>query len=424
MRIHMVSIGSTGDVRPYVLLGKELSRRGYQVAIAAFASFEPMVREAGLEFRPLAGDVMDFMERIMKPGTVGAGYLRQVEKSLKQVAPALLRDLMDAFRGADAMVCTFFGSTYYSVAEKYGIPVVQTQFFPMDPNRDMPISSAPVWKLGPAWNLVTYRLGYLLIHLLERRYLTAWRQANDVTVPRIHGGPDYELAGHTIPVIYAISPLVVPRPAQWGPNIHMSGFWVEEEQAPFAPPRALEDFLAAGEAPVYIGFGSMVSGDMRRTFALVMKAVRAAGVRVILDKGWGGGELDRGRGVFVLESFVPHDWLFPRVQAVVHHAGMGTTAAGLRAGRPTLVIPFGGDQPFWGRRVWALGCGPKPIRRENLTVRRLARALIQLTHQDAYRQAAQALGEKLRREDGVSVAAGLVEREVQHWLENPVKSGS
>ena len=424
MRIHMVSIGSTGDVRPYVLLGKELRRRGHQVTIVAFSNFAAMAQEAGLDFYPLAGDVLRFMERIMKPGVVGAKYLREVEKALKDVAPVLLKDLVEAFRGADAMICTFFGSTYYSVAEKYGIPVVQTQYFPMDPNSDIPISSAPIWKLGPAWNIVTYRLGYLLIHLLERRYLTAWRQENNVTVPRLHGGPDYVLGGHTIPVIYAVSPLVMPRPAQWGKNIHMSGFWLEEDAGPFTPSAELADFLTAGEPPVYIGFGSMVSGNMRKTFALVMRAVRAAGLRAVLDKGWGGAELPQGDRIFLLKEFVPHDWLFPRMQAVVHHGGAGTTAAGLRAGKPTLVIPFGGDQPFWGSRVHALGCGPKPSRRETLTVPRLPRALVDLTRRDAYRQAAQALGEGLRREHGLAAAADLVEKEVQHWLQNQVKSGS
>ena len=332
-----------GMCAPMCSWGRDCASRGHEVAIVAFANFAAMAEEAGLGFYPLAGDVMDFMERIMKPGVVGAKFLRQVEESLRDVAPVLLRDLMEAFRGADAMICTLFGSTYYSVAEKYGIPVVQTQYFPMDPNRQMPISSAPAWKLGPAWNLATYRLGYLLIHLLEHRYLTAWREENHVTVPRIHGGPDYTLGGHTIPVIYAISPLVLPRPAQWGRNIHMSGFWVDEEAKPFVPPRELADFLAAGEKPVYIGFGSMVSGNMRKTFDVVMKAVRAAGLRVILDNGWSGAGLAGASNVFTLSSFVPHDWLFPQMRAVVHHGGAGTTAAGLRAGCPTLVIPFGGD---------------------------------------------------------------------------------
>ena len=202
----------------------------------------------------------------------------------------------------------------------------------------------------------------------------------------------------------------------------MSGFWVDEESKPFVPPRELADFLAAGEKPVYIGFGSMVSGNMRKTFDVVMKAVRAAGLRVILDNGWSGAGLAGASNVFTLSSFVPHDWLFPQMRAVVHHGGAGTTAAGLRAGCPTLVIPFGGDQPFWGSRVWALGCGPKPIRRENLTVSRLTRALVDLTHHEAYARAAQTLGAGLRQEHGIITAADLVEQEARRWLAGPAQT--
>ena len=415
MRIHMVSIGSTGDVRPYVLLGSELKRRGHDVTIVAFDRFEDMAGKAGLGFYALPGDVMELMDRIMKPGVNGTRFLDQVEKALGKIAPALLQALLDDFQDADAMICNFFGSMYYSVAEKYGIPVVQTQFFPMDKNDETPISSAPFLKLGKAWNRASYHLGYWLIHLLERRYLTDWRKQNGMTVPPIHGGPDYELLGHTVPVIYAISVQVLPRPNSWGAHIHMSGFWQDETPLSYTPDPKLKAFLNAGEKPVYIGFGSMVSGNMDKTFAIVSKAIKASGLRVVLDKGWSGGVLANLPNVYVLEGFTPHDWLFPQMRAVVHHGGAGTTAAGLRAGKPTLVIPFGGDQPFWASRVRALNCGPRPIRRENLTVRRLTSALLNLVHHSAYYEAAEQLGAALRQEHGLTCAANLVEQELWLW---------
>lgn len=409
MKIRMVSIGSTGDVRPYVLLGQELQRRGHQVTIIAFSAFETMTREAGLTFRPLAGDVNDLMARIMKPGVQGVGFLVQVKKALGQIAPVLLRDLMDAFDGAEAMICNFFGSVYYSVAEKYGIPVVQTQYFPMDMCDDMPISSAPGWFL-PQWNRGSYRLGYWLIHVLERWLLTRWRRENGMTVPRIHGGPDYDLPGQRVQVVYAMSPLVVPRPAMWGDNIHMSGFWMDTADTPYTPDPALRAFLNDGEPPLYIGFGSMVSGDMDATFAIVTEAVRSTGLRVLLDRGWAGAQVASLPNAHVMTGFVPHSWLFPRTRGVVHHGGAGTTASGLRAGCPTLVIPFGGDQPFWGKRVHALGCGPAPIPREKLTVPALSSALEELATTPAYAEAARAIGEGLRQEQGVVTAADLVEQ--------------
>lgn len=231
MKLTMIAIGSTGDVRPYMLLGRELQSRGHEVTIAAFEPFEQLVTGAGMRFFPLPGDVMKMMSNVMKPGVNGMTYLPQLEKALKEVAPALLDALLLSSRGADALVCTFFGSLYYSIAEKYDIPCIQTQYFPMDPNDATPISSAPGQRLGKAWNRTSYKLGYLLIGLLEKRYLTAWRQKNGMAARKLRDKPDYRIGGHTVPVIYAISPLVFPRPKGWGAHIHMSGFWWDDDAA-------------------------------------------------------------------------------------------------------------------------------------------------------------------------------------------------
>lgn len=400
MKITMLAIGSTGDVRPYMLLGRELHARGHAVTIAAFPNFEKMIRDAGLNFYPLSGDVVKMMNNLMKPGATGVNFLPQVEKSLKDVAPLLLRDLMDSCANADAMICTFFGSMYYSIAEKYGIPCIQTQYFPMDPNNVTPISSAPGQHLGRAWNRFSYKLGYLLIGALERRYLTRWRMENGMSIRKPQTKPDYRIGGHTVPVIYAVSPLVMPRPKNWDEHIHMSGFWWDDHQVDFTPPDDLVHFLENGEKPIYIGFGSMVSGNMNKTFTQVLKAVRASRVRAVISLGWAGEQMHlKSNNRVFFADYVPHDWLFPRVSAVVHHGGAGTTAAGLRYGKPTLVIPFGGDQPFWGARVQAIGCGPKPIHRDRITVQRLTRALIDLTTRPSYRVAAEELSERMRLEE-------------------------
>lgn len=418
MRISMLTIGSTGDVRPYVLLGRELKKRGHEITIAAFAPFREMAEEAGLHFFPLSGDVMNVMNNLMKPGVNGTGFLNQVEKSLKHILPTLLDDLMQSADGADAMCCTFFGSMFYSIAEKYHIPCIQTQYFPMDPNGVTPISSAPRLNQSKSWNLTSYKLGYFLISLLEKRYLTDWRKAQGLSVRKITTKPDYTLQGHTIPVIYAISPLVMPRPRRWGEHIHMSGFWWNDEPCIYEPDPALADFLAKGDKPLYIGFGSMVSGNMSKTFTTVVKAVRAANLRAIISLGWNGEKLRMKNDDHVFfADHIPHDWLFKQVSAVVHHGGAGTTASGLRAGKPTLVIPFGGDQPFWGSRVQALGCGPKPLRRENLTVARLTKSLLDLTNHASYRVAAEELAERLRMEHGVQRAADMMEQEIAAWKE-------
>ena len=415
MRLTMICIGSTGDVRPYVLLGRELKQRGHDVAICAFADFAPLALNSGLRFYPLSGDAHEFIKSIMKPGTEGIAYMRQVLKVFRVILDPFLSDLQAACAEADAVIATFFGDVIQSLAEKRGIPFIQTNYFMMDPNRLAPISSAPGLTVGPVWNLLSYRLAYLLVSLVEKYYLSGWRKAQGMPRRRLESKPHTFHCGHAVPVLYAMSECLVPRPAEWNEHVYMTGFWMEPEQTAFAPSPELEAFLSREPKPVYIGFGSMTSGDMDHTLDLVVQAVRKSGVRAVLANGWGGGQTIRDESVFTIQGFVPHSWLFRRVGAVVHHGGAGTTAAGLRAGKPTLVIPFGGDQPFWALRVRRMGLGPEPIPREKLTVENLASSLRELTTGPGYRAAAEAMAVRLRMENGVQNAADIIEKETTAW---------
>ena len=414
MRITMICIGSTGDVRPYIVLGRELKARGHEITICAFADFESTVLKSGLCFKPINGDVKKLMANLMD-GSTGVGFLKQVRDSLVDVIDPFLEDLEAGCDGAEAIIGTYLGQVFQSLAEVRHIPYIQTHYFPMDKNPRTPIVSAPGQHGGRAWNLASYELGYLIISAMEKYYLADWREKKGMSPRKLEGAPKYELNGHTIPVLYAISPLVMPRPATWGENIHMTGFWRDDRDIDFTPSPELAAFLEAGEKPIYIGFGSMVSGDMGETLGIVLDAIRDSGVRAVLSKGWGGQDIPASDNVFVAD-FVPHDWLFQHVAGVVHHGGAGTTAAGILAGCPTLVVPFGGDQPFWASRVKELGIGPKAIPRDRLTVSRLSKALTDLTSTKKYRVAARELGERLRLEQGHIIAANIVEHELRKWL--------
>ncbi len=414
MKITMLTIGSTGDVVPYILLGKELQSRGHAITISGFSRFRELVENAGLHFYALSGSADRLMSCIMQPGSSGWLYLPHVEKGLKAVAPQLLHDMSESCSDADAMVCGFFGSVYYSIAEKYNIPCVQTHYFPMDPTRKLPIPVVKNQKMAPWMNSASYRLGYLFMSIVEKRYLSSWRRENHLQERKLVTVPDCRVGDHRIPVIYAISPLVLPRPTEWDSRIYMSGYWFDSETSDWVPPESLQDFLENGETPVYIGFGSMNSGNMNRLMALTLRAVHAAGLRAVINLGWSGTKLKSTRNVYFAD-YIPHNWLFPRVRAVIHHGGAGTTAAGLRFGKPALVIPFSGDQYFWGHRVYSLGCGPKPVPRDSLSVQRLTKSLLDLTGKPRYSENARALGEKLRAEDGTRVAADLIEKEIAAW---------
>ncbi len=219
--------------------------------------------------------------------------------------------------------------------------------------------------------------------------------------------------GRPTPTLYGISHHLIPRPADWPPEVQASGYWFLEQSGNWQPPDDLTAFLQAGPPPVYIGFGSMAGKHPDKLAAIAVAALQKNGLRGILATGWGGLQPgDLPETIFQLKES-PHDWLFPQMAAVVHHGGAGTTAAGLRAGRPTLICPFLGDQPFWGEQVHRLGVGAKPIPQKKLTADNLAAALTTLVSDQMMQQQAAALGQKLRAEDGIGTAVQFIEKVAQ-----------
>lgn len=210
--------------------------------------------------------------------------------------------------------------------------------------------------------------------------------------------------GRSIPILHAYSPAVVPIPPDWPPHVTATGYWFVGADPAWQPPADLAAFLDAGPPPVYVGFGSMVTQDPASKIAVVVEALRLSGQRGVIAAGWAGLQAADLPDTIHLLDRAPHDWLFPRMSAVVHHGGAGTTAAGLRAGRPTIIAPFFGDQPFWGRRVQALGVGPPPLPQKRLTAEALAAAIRAVVSDDGIRARAAALGERIRAEDGVERA--------------------
>jgi sterol 3beta-glucosyltransferase len=208
--------------------------------------------------------------------------------------------------------------------------------------------------------------------------------------------------------LYLYSSHVGHAPEEWPENLHVTGACTLDTTAGWTAPKELVDFLAAGPPPVYIGFGSMTGRSPEDLARLAQQAVTLAGQRAVLVSGWGGiASAARSADVLVVES-APHEWLFPRCSAVVHHGGAGTVTAGLAAGKPTVVTAFFGDQPYWGYRVQALGAGPPPILRRDLDAQRLAGAIRRVVSEESYRRAAEHVATRLRAEDGVANAVETI----------------
>jgi UDP:flavonoid glycosyltransferase YjiC (YdhE family) len=206
---------------------------------------------------------------------------------------------------------------------------------------------------------------------------------------------------------------VVPPSVDWGQDVHVTGYWFLPPDADWQPPEDLEAFLAAGPPPVYVGFGSAVTGDAGQLTQVVLAALARTGQRAVLGVGWEALSGDALPEQVHAAGSIPHSWLFPRMAAVVHHGGAGTTGAGLRAGVPNVIVPFTSDQPFWGRRVFQLGVGPRPIPRRALSANRLSDAISTAVTDERMRTRARALGEALRREDGIAQAIDLIDRVVR-----------
>lgn len=425
MRIAVVTAGSRGDVQPYVALGQGLAARGHEVVVATHGPFEAFVRGHGLTFRAIAADPQALIQTEEgRAWLASAGdpvaFLRHYAALMGPIVDEMLRDIEAAVADADAVVCSPLTFPAFDFAERHGIPCVMASPVPITPTTAFPFMVMPpaVWDLLPGIPQPLAGLGNWLSHqvMLHAVALGTWWDLNRWRVN--HGlapawlgalGLDRQAS---MRVVYGISPLVLPRPADWGPNVALTGAWSLDAPAGWQPTPELAAFLAAGEPPVYVGFGSMIGTDADRLTATVVAGLRLAGRRGVLLGGW----QDLGRGALpetVLRvDDVPHEWLFPRCAAVVHHGGAGTTAAGLRAGVPAVVCPYFADQPFWAARVAALGVGPRAVPQAELTPERLAAAITVATTDGPMRARAAALGERLRAEDGVALACDVVER----WL--------
>lgn len=410
MRVFVTTAGSRGDVQPYVALAAGLRDAGHDVTLSTAGRFADLAAAHGVPFAPTSDALLELMDHpLMREGFEvlssplrAARLLPQLIRLGGSAQGEIIDDSWDAAREAAPDLVVHHPKAYWgpSFAAHLGARVVAAVLQPLYvATGEAPLPGFPALPLGARYNRLTYRASQLALALSARRYLADWRTATGAgPTPR---GP--------VPTVHGYSPHVVPEPADWPEWAAVSGYWVLEEPE-WTPPPALQAFLDAGEPPVYVGFGSLAGRDPERTTRRVVEALRAAGARGLLATGWGGlAPSDLGDDLFVIES-APHDALFPRCAAVVHHGGAGTTAAGLRAGRPTVICPFFGDQPFWGRRVHALGAGPGPVKQTDLTAATLAARIDAATTSASMRRRAEAIGEAIRAEDGVANAVAFIER--------------
>lgn len=411
MRIVIIAPGTRGDVQPYIALGKGLQNAGHYIRIVSHSNFELLVTSYGLEFWSFGNDVKDAVENNeMRELTEKGNFLLLMAKMAKEAQREALRFAQGGLIAAQSMdiVLSGMGGLYIgiAIAEKLDISLVQAYVVPFTPTHEL--SSVLTPKLPTLLNRFSHQLtrqllwqGFRLADSIARK-----KVLNIPVAPLL--GPYDSKSTHNMPILYGFSPSVIPPPSDWNGNTHITGYWFIDEADDWQPPSALLDFLQSGSPPVYIGFGSMSNRKPEHTADLVIQALALTNQRAVLLSGWGGLQTTNlPDSIFMIDS-IPHSWLFPRVSAVVHHGGASTTAAGLKAGVPSVIIPFFGDQPFWGQRVTDLGVGSKPIPRKKLTSERLATAIQEVVTNEDMRSRATKLGKQIQTENGIESAVNII----------------
>lgn len=409
-KILLTAAGSYGDVAPYTGVGARLREAGHEVALATHDSYAPLVRAAGLEFRRLPADPR-------RPDATGPAR-NTGPRALLSRAAAFLRELGDgladaAQQGTDLLLfSTTTAPLGHHLAEALHLPSLDLPLVPGAPTGDFPPVVSGGRSLGRWGNRTAGRLSLRVLDRLSAdaaRDLRARLGLPPATARTVRRRT--EAAGR--PVLHGFSEVLLPRPANWPARLEVVGNWWPWHAPDERLPAVVEDFLAAGPPPVFIGFGSMAAGDGERLGALAADALRRAGLRGVLQSGWAGLAAPEHPDLLTVGA-IPHALLFPRMSAVVHHCGAGTAAAGLRAGVPTVPVPVTADQPFWAARLAALGLATAPIPFRDLSTdhgaARLAHALTQATAAPARRDHATAAAHRLAAEDGAGAVAGAVGR--------------
>lgn len=420
MNILILTYGTRGDVQPYIALAKGLQKAGHAVTLGTSVRFQDFVESHGIDYTYMNDDVLSIIDTdegkdLLEKGSnlyemISRGF--KLKKQLKPAQRALLQDSWQAAQNTQPDFILFHSKVGGAphIAEKLRIGCALVTPIPMFvPTRESRFPIFPNLKFGGWYNRSTYHVIQFIINKIWAGYIKPFRK--DLSLPPIKKYDFLKMAdGTDIPVIHAHSETVVPRPADWPDSAQVTGYLFLDTKDEWEPPQDLVEFLEAGDPPVYIGFGSMAGRNPERLANIAIEALQQANLRGIIAKGWGGlNATDIPDTIFQIDH-APHDWLFPKMAAVVHHGGAGTTAAGLRAGKPTIVIPFFGDQPFWADRMHDLGAGPKPIFQKELNANSLSTAMRAATTDQNIINTAKEIGKKIRSEDGVTKAVSLIEK--------------
>ncbi|MCX4750523.1 glycosyltransferase [Kitasatospora sp. NBC_01287] len=412
MRVAVMTAGSRGDVAPYTGLGHALVRAGHQVTLVTHARFAPLAAATGMDFHALPVDPLAELRsargQALHRSSTGAGKLVRVIALARSAVGRTADELLRAARASDVLLLSSsLGPLGHTIAEGLGLPSIGVYLQPLATTSEFapPVTGTRSW--GPVGNRLA---GQAVNAAVDRIFADSARALQGrLGLPR-HRPRAARRARERQdwPIFHGFSPLVVQRPRDWRPGLQVTGYWWPHDPPQAQLPPRLRAFLAAGPPPVFVGLGSATVPDPEQLSRTVVRALRAAGLRGVIQRGWSGLCCEDDDMLTIDE--VPHQLLFPHLAAAVHHAGAGTTAAALRAGIPAVPLPVQFDAAFWAARLTALGVAPTAIPLRRLTAQALTAALVQATADPSCSRRAQALAARIRQEDGAGPVLAAVDR--------------
>lgn len=409
MKISILTYGSQGDLEPFVALGLRLSQSGHQVRLAGPAVYQNRFDLGEIEYFPLPGEPTTMVQDLVDEA--GTNYFQMVQSVSTFVLPLagqVFGEVRTASQGADLIIHSFLlTSTGIELGNSQGIPTISAQLFPVfSATPDFPAPSFPDLPLGEGYrrlshNLVsqTFKWGSRFIYQRVRR--------KNPSLPQLKSWIPGDRGAKSIPILYGFSSLVVPQPREWKANTHLTGYWLLDDSNSQTPPPKAVDFIRSGPPPITIAFGSTRTRNLEEIKTKLIQALSHCKQRGIIISDQPG--LTTSSPDLLQLDYAPYQWLFRHSAAVIHHGGAGTTAKGLMAGVPNIILPFTSDQPFWGRQVHALGAAPQPIPARSLTVKKLIDAIQQCLADPSMRTNAQRIGRGIEQEDGLTQAVKIIE---------------
>ncbi|TGZ83089.1 UDP-Glycosyltransferase/glycogen phosphorylase [Ascodesmis nigricans] len=420
MNITCLTIGTRGDVQPFIALCLGLMKDGHKCKIATHPEFKEWVEGYGIEFAAVGGDPAELMRLCVEYGMFTVDFMRYTSAKMRGWLDNLLLSSWEACQGSDLLIEAPSAMAGIHIAEALQIPYFRAFTMPWTRTRSYPHAFAvPERKHGGNFNVFTYVVIDNVFWTATAGQINNWRK-KCLRLPRTNLD---KMQPQRVPFLYNFSRHVVHPPVDFSEHVQITGYWFLDTSHDWTPPQDLDNFIKQarkdGMKIVYVGFGSVTVNDPAAVTQAVVQAVQNANVRCVLSKGWSDRmaskdahipEVPLPDSIFQIKA-CPHDWLFKQVDAAVHHGGAGTTGASLRAGIPTVIKPFFGDQFFFANRVEDLRVG---IALRKLNVASLTKALKMATTDARIVRKAQEIGKAIRKENGVDTAVQAIYRDLEY----------